>query len=258
MAVVTTSPDPSAITISGRTTTVATATTTHTAPAGLPPGFGASTPEPAYTAPAARSVNHLVGMLNDPTGFGSGEGSAELLSRHTVGSPPPDQGMPRRVVVGGETAVIGRQHRAEWFQGGAWVRFDWLRTYPHVHTLARALEDPRFRPDAVADFGGGRFIRTKSCWSESEYDSAGFRYDAAYDHAIERLLFVPAGGGVAIDIGCVSYNDDGKTDHAEETRFLLGAYGLTHADVADTGEPRDDFDCVLTSYGIEPLEMLFG
>ena len=67
---------------------------------------------------------------------------------------------PGRVSAGGETAVIGQQHQAGRAWTESWVRFDWLRTYTSFHTLTRALEDPRFRPGAVADFGGGRFALT--------------------------------------------------------------------------------------------------
>ena len=207
-------------------------------------------------APAVglRSVNQLLGLLNAADGYGDRAGVAELLRRHTYGHAPPAVGAPRRVVVAGESAVIGLQHipaqpRARW-----WVRYDWLGTYPSFHTLMRALEDARFRPGAVEDLGGGRFAATQSWWATRRYDSCGNWTDDR-DTTIVRLLFVPSGGGVAIDVGSRAFDDDHDTDGCPQGDALLERCGVSPEDVSG---PCEDYACVLDTDGIHVLEELFG
>lgn len=233
-------------------------TAPHTVAPQLPPGFTSgnliSAPRPTYTLPTPRGVNHLLGLVNATVHYGDREIAAELLDRHTVGSPPFGDAGPRRVSVGGETAVIGHQHPTPYPWARWLVRFDWLQTYPSFYTLVRALEDPRFRPGAVEDFGGGRFEQVQSWWATPRYDDYG-DWICERDVSIVRLLFIPTGGGVAIDIGSVTFDPDPDTEGCPEGDALLNGYGFTPEDVEG---PREDYECVLGTEGVHVLEELFG
>jgi len=220
----------------------------------LPPGYGSPNPIHTRTLPTPRGVNHLLGLINASDVYGDHEESAALLHHHTVGHPPFGDVGPRRVSAGGETAVIGQQHQAGQPWTDCWVRFDWLHTYTSFHTLVRALVDPRFRPGAVADFGGGRFELTQAWWATARNDSCGNLIDDR-DVSVVRLLFIPLGGGVAINIGSCSFYDDPDTDDRRGNALLEG-YGFTRDDVAERSERN--FDCVLSTSGVHVLEEMFG